>query len=130
MKRVRPSASIEEWVACTVALAVKCQRIRELEAELAKAERLVERYDTILENIKPDEYFCCLECNEWHEDIDKANCENGCTPSCQDCEDRTFCSICNGLFCSDCIWRCPKLDCSYVGCVNCGNSKKHACPKK
>ena len=134
MKRAR---SIEEWTAGTVALAVKCQRIQDLEtqvrnlqAKLLYTQRLAKLYDRILKDIEPPDYFKCPDCEEWCEDSDRANCENGCAPSCQDCEDRIFCSLCHGLFCSQCIRECVKTDCSYACCVNCGNKPKHHCPDK
>lgn len=124
MKRVRPAASIQEWVATHVALAVKCKRIQQLEEQ-------IKRYNDILTKEKSQNRFKCTECEEWFENIDVAVCEGvECPPVCQGCEDRYFCSYCGDLKCVACThhW-CSNSKCLFVVCKDCDwRTTLHNCP--
>lgn len=132
MKRAK---SIQEWVACTVAVAVKSQRIQDLEEQLEKTKATNCRYDQLFQKEQSQNRFKCPVCAEWFDNIDAALCEGGCDPTCQSCESRYFCDECRALKCDDCILVCPinPIDCRYLLCVVCAEDDavfgKHECPQ-
>lgn len=126
MKRVRPAASIEEWVAHTVALTVKSHRIQELETQLKRAKETNRRYYRLLQQQEQSEStFHCGGCWEWFDMVDAATCQN--------CDRRCFCSNCRELRCKGCRGICnhfPEYD--YTLCESCSKDKdlwKHECPQ-
>lgn len=127
MKR---ASSIQEWVATYVALSVKCQRIQQLEKQLAEKQEKIKCYEIIFK--QSDGRFQCNDCNEWFENDDMAVCEgDGCSPMCQECDDRSFCSYCGSFKCVDCTsyWCRDHPDCSFVICEDCSwRTRTHNCP--
>lgn len=128
MKR---ASSIQEWVAICVALAVKCERIQQLEGKLAEKQEQIKRYETIFK--QSNGRFQCTDCEEWFENDDMAVCEgDGCPPICQECDDRSFCSHCGGFKCIDCIdgWCRAHPNCSFAICNECLYlGWRHVCPQ-
>lgn len=133
MKRVRPSASIEEWVACTVALAVKLdtdtrqtRRIKQqalgissLKEEIVQLGAVIRRYHTdYLHTL--DDLALCSSCDYYWNKDDLFDCDGNCDLRCSNCVDIRDCAQCSEPRCDDdCLSYCSVKGCMTRICNQC-----------
>lgn len=137
MKRVRPAASIEEWVACHVAMAVKkateSKKIAALERELNSVrkqlancgkdnmdlENELKRYeDNFLKTLS--DLGTCNNCARYWSTSDLFNCEGGCGETkCDNCVTIKECDQCGESMCEDCLSCCEQRYCYLKICSAC-----------
>lgn len=137
MKRVRPAASIEEWVAIKCAMAVKAgtetRRVKWLEAEAARLrdamvylreeikdlQSELTRYENdFLENNM--DLARCYNCERyWSIQEDLADCDGRCELRCRRCVTAIDCAQCGEPGCSDCLIHCQAIGCSAKICPPC-----------
>lgn len=136
MKRVRPAASIEEWVAQTVALAVKsgqrttqAEHIKRLECNVVllrehqmKLEKVVKRYETEFLT-KLDHVDQCYSCDCYWHAADLFDCDGQCEARCPDCAVIKDCQQCGESRCDDnCLRYCDVKGCYERICNKCFES--------
>lgn len=137
MKRVRPAASIQEWVACSVAVAVKkvteSKKIAALEWELNRVrkqladcrtdnhdlEKELKRYeDNFLKTLS--DLGTCNNCGRYWDTIDLFDCEGGCGETkCDNCVTIKDCDQCGESMCEDCLSYCEQKYCHRKICSAC-----------
>lgn len=139
MKRVRPAASIQEWVACSVAVAVKkateSKKIAALEWELNRVrkqladcgkekndlEKELRRYEAeFLQDLPEAE--SCNKCGHYWSREYLFDCEGGCEErKCERCVTIKECAQCGQYMCSDCFVFCETAFCFARICYTCSD---------
>lgn len=137
MKRARPAASIQEWVACNVAVAVKkateSKKIASLEHDLSivrkqlifykeernDLEKDLRRYENdflkTLSDLRP-----CNNCGRYWSTTDLFYCEHGCEEiKCENCVAVEECAQCGQSICADCLSYCEEKYCRTKLCPAC-----------
>lgn len=129
MKRVRPAASIEEWVAQMVTLAVKsgnkslrAKSLDNAKEENARLKDVIRRYETLLVDMDTlgDILGYCAKCDQVWKQEDLFDCEGRCDWMCNNCSITSDCTQCGERRCDDsCIRYCDAKGCLNRLCKEC-----------